>query len=143
MIRTAVLFLRVAAASAVVLALGACNGSTGNSTAPPAAAAAKAAETGATGTVALSSASYSVAQSAGSLSVTVLRSGTATSAVSVDYSTNDGTAVAGTDYASTSGTLNWAENDSTPKTISVPISNAAAHSDDRSFAVVLSNPSAA
>jgi hypothetical protein len=75
--------------------------------------------------------------------VTVLRAGTATSAGSVDYSTDDGTAAAGTDYTSTSGTLNWAENDSTPKTISVPISNTTPHSDDKSFAVVLSNPGAA
>jgi hypothetical protein len=75
--------------------------------------------------------------------VTVVRAGTATSAGSVDYSTNDGTAAAGTDYTSTSGTLNWAENDSTPKTISVPISNTTPHSDDKSFAVVLSNPGAA
>jgi hypothetical protein len=145
MIRTAVLFLRVAAASAVVLALCACNGSTGSATGPAAAAAAAAAQTtpSTPGTVSLSSASYSVAQSAGSLSVTVARAGTATSAVSVDYSTSDGTAAAGTDYTSTSGTLNWAENDSTPKTISVPISSATPHSDDRSFTVVLSNPSAA
>jgi hypothetical protein len=143
MIRTAVLFLRVAAASALGLALAACNGSSGSATAPTTGAAATVVQTTSTGTVSLSSASYSVAQSAGSLSVTVVRSGTATSAVSVDYSTNDGTAVAGTDYTSASGTLNWAENDSTSKTISVPISATTAHSDDRSFAVVLSNPSAA
>jgi hypothetical protein len=75
--------------------------------------------------------------------VSVVRTGTATSAVSVDYSTSDGTAAAGGDYTSVSGTLDWAENDSTPKTISVPISNTTAHSDDKSFDVVLSNPSAA
>jgi hypothetical protein len=139
MIRTAMFLLRVAAASATVLALSACNGTSGSSTTPTAAAV----ETPATtGTVSLSSSSYSVAQSGGSLSVTVLRTGTAAAAVSVDYSTSDGTAAAGSDYTSASGTLDWAENDSTPKTITVPISNTTAHSDDKSFDVVLSNPSA-
>jgi hypothetical protein len=83
----------------------------------------------------------SVSQSAGSVSLTVTRSGTASSAVSVDFDTQDGTAVAGTDYESATGTLQWAENDSSAKTITIPVSNAAPFSGVRAFQVVLTNPS--
>ncbi len=74
--------------------------------------------------------------------LTVTRSGGATSAISVDYATSNETAVAGTDYTAVSGTLEWAENDSTARAISIPISNATAFSGDKAFGVVLSNPSA-
>jgi hypothetical protein len=82
----------------------------------------------------------SVSQSAGSVSLTVTRSGTASSAVTVDFGTEDGTAVAGTDYESTTGTLQWAENDTSAKTITVPVSNAAPFSGVRAFQVLLTNP---
>src|SRR5882724_9532772 len=60
---------------------------------------------------------YSVAQHAGAVILTVDRTGPATSPASVNYSTANGTAVAGTDYERVDGTLEWAENDSTSKTI--------------------------
>ena len=71
------------------------------------------------------------------------RTGAAAAAISASYATANGTAVAGTDYTATSGTLQWAENDSTPKTISVPVSNASSFSGSRSFDVTLTSPSAA
>ena len=93
-------------------------------------------------TVALSAAKYSVAQNAGSASLTVMRNGSATTAISVAYATSSGTAVAGTNFTATSGTLNWAENDQTAKTITVPIENATPFSGSMTFEVALSDPSA-
>ena len=87
-----------------------------------------------------SASNYSIAQRAGSVTLTVIRTGAAGAAVSIDYATVDVTALAGTDYTATTGSLQWAENDSTPKTIVVPISNATPYSGDKKFQVVLSNP---
>lgn len=55
------------------------------------------------------------------VTVEVIRSGNAAGSVSVSYQTVDGTALAGTDYQSTSGTLTWADGDSLPKSISVSV----------------------
>jgi hypothetical protein len=85
---------------------------------------------------------YSVPQSAGSVSLTVNRQGVASAAISVSYATSDDTAIAGTDYTATSGTLQWAENDSSPKTISVPVSNARPISCGKLFHFKLVDPSA-
>ena len=48
------------------------------------------------------------AESSGQVAITVLRSGPATTPASVDYSVQNGTAQAGTDFTATSGTLNFA-----------------------------------
>ncbi|TQV89265.1 Calx-beta domain-containing protein [Aliikangiella coralliicola] len=58
-------------------------------------------------------------------------------AVSVDFNTIDGSAIAGADYTATSGTLNWADGDTAAKTISVPTSALDVH---KTFTVILSNP---
>lgn len=79
----------------------------------------------------------------GSVTLSVTRSGTS-GAASVDYTTQDGTALAGTNYKSVSGTLTWADGDNTTKTISVPIIDSGAIGSDASdikrFEVVLANP---
>ncbi|HEX8129724.1 MAG TPA: Calx-beta domain-containing protein [Pyrinomonadaceae bacterium] len=60
--------------------------------------------------------------------------------VSVNFQTADGTAIAGTDYTSTSGTLNFAAGD-TFQTISVPIlSDGDSSESDETFTVTLSAP---
>jgi hypothetical protein len=74
--------------------------------------------------------------------VTVTRTGSATNAVTVDYATGDGTAIAGTDYTATNGTLSWGQNDSASKSISIPVSSTTAFSGEKTFAIVLNNPSA-
>jgi len=89
-----------------------------------------------------SSAGYSISQSAGSVALTVLRVGSADAAVSVDYSTVDGTAIAGNDYTATSGTLQWAAGDSSSKTIVVQVSSATLFTGNKSFTVALTDPSA-
>ena len=74
-------------------------------------------------TLAFSAARFAVAQNAASVTVTVKRSGTASAAVSVQYATSDGSAIAGTVYKAASGMLEWAANAMTAKTFAVPVSN--------------------
>jgi hypothetical protein len=100
-----------------------------------------AAQSQANSNVALCASTYSASQASGSVSLTVVRGATATAAVSVNYATANGTAVSGTDYTAAHGTLTWAENDSTPRTISVPINNASPFSGTKTFQLGLSDPS--
>lgn len=60
--------------------------------------------------------------------------------VTVDYATSAGTAAAGTDYTTTSGTLTFNAGD-TSKNIDVPIVTDALDESDETFTVTLSNPS--
>jgi Calx-beta domain len=64
---------------------------------------------------------YDVDETDGHATVTVERLGGVGGAVSVDYETSDGSATAGSDYASTTGTLNWAAGDGADKTFTVPV----------------------
>lgn len=91
--------------------------------------------------VSICASSYSASQAAGSVRLTVLRGGVPSTAVSIDYGTSNGTAVSGTDYTATRGTLKWAENDSTPRSITVPLSNTNSFAGTKTFNVGLSNPS--
>jgi DNA-binding beta-propeller fold protein YncE len=61
--------------------------------------------------------------------------------VTVNYATADGTAVAGTNYAATSGTLTFAPNVTT-ETIRVPILDSGSQTTSLTFTVNLSNPQA-
>ncbi|WP_428312723.1 Calx-beta domain-containing protein [Hydrocarboniphaga sp.] len=73
------------------------------------------------GTLKLSDSAFTVDEAAGVLSINVLRSDGSDGAVSVDYSSADGAAVSPGDYTAVGGTLTWADGDSTPKIIDVPI----------------------
>lgn len=73
------------------------------------------------GVVPMLPAAYRVKESAGVATITVTRHLGGTGAVSVNYSTADGTGTAGQDYAATTGTLTWADGDRAPKSFTVPI----------------------
>ena len=73
---------------------------------------------------------------------TVASSGTSSVPVTVQFATADGSATAGVDYAATSGTLVFAPGE-TVKTVNVPIFASTAPDPDRTFSLVLSNPTAA
>jgi uncharacterized repeat protein (TIGR01451 family) len=73
---------------------------------------------------------------------TVTRTGKLASASSVDFTTADGTAIAGSDYTATSGTLNFAANQATA-TITVPVTGDLKVESSETFSVVLSNPTGA
>ncbi len=82
--------------------------------------------------------SATVNENAGQVIITVTRTGGSGGAASVDYATADGTGVAGTDYTATSGTLNFADGE-TSKTIAVPILNNAGRLSNSTFTLMLSN----
>ena len=77
-----------------------------------------------------------------SISFTVTLDEAATGTVTVDYATSDGTADAGDDYTSTSGTLTF-DAGTTSKKISVAISDDSENESDETFTVTLSNASGA
>lgn len=83
---------------------------------------------------------FSVIEGIGTFTVTVSRTGGQAGAVGVTYSTADGTALAGRDYDSLSGTLAWADGDATPRKVLVPAAIRAAFPGSRTFSLVLSQP---
>ncbi|MEO8429691.1 MAG: Calx-beta domain-containing protein, partial [Verrucomicrobiota bacterium] len=72
--------------------------------------------------------------------ITVQRLGNSQGAFTVDYTTANGTAQAGADFAAQSGTLQFAPLE-TSKTIIIPIYDHLSVSPDKQFQVVLSHPS--
>jgi len=92
------------------------------------------------GSVLFDQAAYSVLENAGSLTLTVNRIGGVDGAISIDFDTADGTAIAGTDYTANSGTLNWADQDGAAQTIVVTILDNTTVEGSRDFDVLLSNP---
>jgi hypothetical protein len=84
---------------------------------------------------------YGVAEDGGEVQLSVSRSQEVGSACRVDFATQADTASAGTDFASTTGTLVFAAGERT-HTICIPILNDGRHEGSESFRVQLSNPSA-
>lgn len=93
------------------------------------------------GSLSLSAASYSVAENAGTVSITVSRSGGSDGAVSVNYATSNGSASAGSDYASASGSLNWADGESGSKSFTVSIANDSVYEGNETVAINLGSVS--
>ncbi len=80
-----------------------------------------------------------VDEDAGTVSLTVKRQNGSDGAVSIDYSTNDGDAVAGSDYTANSATLTWTDGDSADKIITIDITDDATEEPDENFTVTLDN----
>lgn len=87
-------------------------------------------------------ASTTFAQAAGTstvnATVTVNRIGGFHGAMTVDYATSDGSALAGIDYTARSGTLAWGNGETSSKTFTVPIA-AGAYGADRTIRLDLGN----
>lgn len=81
-----------------------------------------------------------IAEAAGAATYTVTRSEGSFGEVSVSYTTEDHSAVAGSDYAPTAGTLIFADGE-TSKTIVVPILNDDVYEHDQTFSVALTGVS--
>jgi hypothetical protein len=92
---------------------------------------------------ALSATTYSAKQNAGSLTITVDRTGGSSGWAAVAFATANGSAVAGTDYTSKQGELTWANGDAAPKTFTIPISNAKPFTGAKTIAVALAAPQGA
>ena len=74
------------------------------------------------GNLQFSIATYNVLEDVGAALITVVRHGGTEGALSVDYNTVDGTAIAGSDYTAVSGTFNFVDGE-TSKTFTIPIAD--------------------
>jgi subtilisin family serine protease len=92
------------------------------------------------GTLQFSAATSSIGESGGSILTTVTRTGGSSGPVGVSYATANGTATAGSDYTSMSGTLSWADGDTASKTFSIFITDDSLNELDETFTVTLSSP---
>jgi uncharacterized membrane protein len=95
------------------------------------------------GTVVFSTGSYSVNENGGSATITVNRSGGDSGAVSVRLDTGDGTGHANVDYTAVRQTLSWADGDTSPRMVVVPILDAHVAGGQRTVNLTLSNASGA
>jgi hypothetical protein len=91
------------------------------------------------GTIQFAAATYTVAESAGSLTIDVTRTGGSADNVTVNYATASGTATAGTDYGARTGTLTFGAG-VTSLTITVPILEEVTPEPAETFTVTLSSP---
>jgi hypothetical protein len=92
------------------------------------------------GTLRVDSGSITVDENGGTARVTVSRINGSDGEVSVFYSTSSATAVAGVDYATTSGTLVWANADNNTKFIDIPVIDDATHESTETFNLTISSP---
>ena len=90
------------------------------------------------GVLNLSRTNLSAFENATNFFVSVIRSGGKAAGVSVDYATQDGTALDGVRYVGTSGTLTFGANE-TNKIISIPIINDTTPNGNQSFRLQLAN----
>lgn len=87
-----------------------------------------------------SASSYTVNENNTPAVITVSRTGASSGPISVQYATSNGTAVAGSDYTTKTGALNWSAGDLAPKTFTISILNDAAVEADETVNLTLSSP---
>jgi hypothetical protein len=92
-----------------------------------------------TGSLKLTKSSFDVAEGDKKVEMTVQRVGGTKGSVSVNYATTNGTAVSGTDYTATSGTLTFAAGESS-KVVTIPIVDDSNSEQDDYFFFDLSGP---
>lgn len=95
---------------------------------------------GVIGNLQLSVSSIRVIEDVGLVNITVLRKGGSTGSLNVEYATIEGTATAGQDYTTTSGTLTF-NGGETSKSFQIPITDDAVTEPDETFTVALRNAS--
>ena len=89
------------------------------------------------GTVSVAAPTYTVAQGAGKMTISVNRAGGSVGNAVVYYATANKTAIAGTDYTAEQGMLAWANGDAAAKSFSIPISNAKPFTGTKTLAVAI------
>jgi hypothetical protein len=92
------------------------------------------------GSLQFSTGTFTGTEGVATATVTVTRSGGSQGAVSIDYTTANNTAIQPGDYATASGTLNWADGDVASKTFPVTIVNDNIFEGTESLNLSLSNP---
>ncbi len=83
--------------------------------------------------------SVTVGEADSSATVTVSMTNYSGSSVTVDYATSNGTATAGSDYTTASGTLTWTSGQTGNKTFNVSITDDSIHEDNETVALAISN----
>jgi hypothetical protein len=97
---------------------------------------------GSAGVLQFSPTNYSVSETAGNITLTLYRAGGTDGAASAQFSTGDGTALAGQNYAATNGTLGFSDGQQSGQIV-VTILNAPGQFDNVNFTVTFYNPSGA
>ena len=92
------------------------------------------------GELAFTAPNYFVAEAAGLVTITVVRTNGSYGPVSVDFLTSNGTAINQTNYSGASGRFFWADGDISPKTFTVGIIPDALPNADRTVNLTLANP---
>ena len=92
------------------------------------------------GVLQFSAQSYRTSEGARTATIRVTRTGGSDGAVSVHYTTGGGTAKAGSDYTSASGTLSWAAGEANSKTFAISIINDTAIEKMETVGITLSTP---
>lgn len=90
------------------------------------------------GNLSLESSQYVVSEGAGSVTIRIVRTGGSTGVVSLDYATIDSTAVAGEDYIARSGTVTFADGQ-TSGSITIPITDDSDIETDEEFSFAIDN----
>jgi C4-type Zn-finger protein len=92
------------------------------------------------GTPQFTSSTVEVAETASTVTLTVRRVGGTNGELTANYATTDGTATDGSDYVGATGTLTWADGDSSDKTLTVTIIDDSLSEGNETFTVTLSDP---
>lgn len=93
------------------------------------------------GTLAFASAAYTATEGAGNTGIiTLTRTGGSSGAVSVLMIASNGTAVSGADYMPSSIVVNWADGDSAPKQVVIPLVNDGVIEVDETVNLTLTQP---
>jgi len=93
--------------------------------------------------VSFSTDAVNVDDSVGSVTLAVKRVGSALGPVSVEFRTTNGSAIAGTDYEATTGTLFWEDGKTAAMSVLIPIIARAGNQPKRKFTVTLYSPTGA
>ncbi len=92
------------------------------------------------GTVSIEQSAYTAGEGGGDAVITLLRTGGGAGAVSVLLKTANDTAAAGGDYTAVNQVVAWADGDTAPKTVKIPIKNDTAFEPTEMFWVSIGNP---
>jgi choice-of-anchor B domain-containing protein len=92
-----------------------------------------------TGSLGFSILSAQAEENSGNVEIRVRRNRGTQGAVTVDYSTGDSSAAAGSDYTTAAGTLTWIGGDMDDKVITIPLINDTAVEGEETFQVTLAN----
>jgi hypothetical protein len=92
------------------------------------------------GTVQFGTASASVDENGGSVTLTLTRTNGADGAISVSVASGGGSAAAGADYTALSQTVSWSDGDAAPKTVALLVADDANDESNETIVISLNNP---